>query len=229
MKTSRNLIIAATIALCGSVSAYAQQAEYNGPRHEVGISVGARTMTELYNGFGDVAAMIIDDAFSYSITGGKGSAEYTYGEEHYTPAIAAEYFYHYSRFISVGGIVAFNANSCDMYYTWKEGKDGPEHNELCGKARHQNFSIMPIVKFEWFRLKYFGLYSKAGLGTSFMYETRKDNSNREGAADYHHLSVTPNFQITIAGVEVGTPTWRAFSEFGLGEQGAICGGLRYNF
>ena len=232
MKTSSPLIIAATLIICGttvSVNANAQKAEFNGPRHEVGISVGYRTTSEILNGISDISSMIIDDVMSTAITGGKGSAKYTYGDESFTPTVAAEYYYHFNKIIAFGSIVAFNANSCDMYYTWKEGKDGPEHNELCGKAKHQNFTIMPMVKFEWLQTKYVGLYSKAGLGATFVHDSRKDNSKREGAADYSDLSVFPNFQLTLGGIEVGTPTWRVFSEYGIGEQGIFCGGFRYKF
>ena len=38
-----------------------------------------------------------------------------------------------------------------------------------------------------------------------------------------------NWQLSLIGVEAGSPYMRAFAELGFGEQGIVCAGLRYKF
>jgi hypothetical protein len=39
----------------------------------------------------------------------------------------------------------------------------------------------------------------------------------------------PNFQASLFGIEAGSMRFRAFAEFGLGEQGVAVAGSRYKF
>ena len=38
-----------------------------------------------------------------------------------------------------------------------------------------------------------------------------------------------NWQASLIGIEVGSPTVRGFAEVGMGEQGIVCAGLRCKF
>ena len=98
---------------------------------------------------------------------------------------------------------------------------------MVGKGKLRNVSLIPTVKFDWLRKKHFGLYSKAGFGMSIMYESQKGENGSD--TDYTDTSVIPNFEATLIGAEVGSETWRGFAEYGVGEQGMLCAGLRYKF
>jgi hypothetical protein len=76
-------------------------------------------------------------------------------------------------------------------------------------------------------MKYFGLYSKVGVGITIMHETQKDD--KSGGTDYSDTTVIPNIQASLLGVEGGSETFRCFVEGGFGEQGILSAGLRYKF
>ena len=221
---SFSLIAVATLIVCGNVNAQTSTSYYN-TRHEIGVSVGSGTMTEIISGLADFTTIGIEAAISTIITGGTTTAYYTYGDEHYTPAISVEYYYHINKVVGLGGYVAYNGMNRDMYYTWRT--DGIDHKEYSGKAKRSNLSIIPTAKFDWLRKEHFGLYSKAGIGVSIMHETQKDD--KEGRTDYSDTSVIPNIELTFIGMEAGSQTWRGFLEYGLGEQGILSAGLRYKF
>lgn len=227
MTTKINTLFAAIVIAGMSVNANAQSNEYYNTRHEFGISVGAGATSEIVSGIADFATIGIEAAISTVITGGTGTAYYTYGDESYIPTISAEYFYHVNKIVGLGGFVAFNGLSRDMYYTWKDNVNNRTVKEVSGKAKRENLSIIPAAKFDWLRMKYFGLYSKVGVGITIMHETQKDD--KSGGVDYSDTSVIPNFQASLLGVEGGSQTFRAFIEGGFGEQGILSAGLRYKF
>ena len=227
MTTKINTLFAAIVIAGMSVNANAQSNEYYNTRHEFGIAVGAGATSEIVSGIADFATIGLEAAISTVITGGLGTAYYTYGDESYIPTISAEYFYHVNKYVGLGGFVAFNGLSRDMYYTWKDNVNNSTHKELSGKAKRQNVSIIPAAKFDWLRMKYFGLYSKVGVGITIMHETQKDD--KSGGTDYSDTTVIPNIQASLLGVEGGSETFRCFVEGGFGEQGTLGAGLRYKF
>lgn len=227
MTTKINTLFAAIVLAGMSVNANAQSNEYYNTRHELGIAVGTGAMSEIVSGIADFTSIGISAAISTAITGGTATAYYTYGDESYIPTISAEYYYHINKVVGLGGFVAFNGMSRDMYFTWKDNANNTEHKELSGKAKRHNFSIIPTAKFDWLRKEHFGLYSKAGVGISIMHETQKDD--KTGDTDYNDTTVIPNIQLTLIGLEAGSQTWRGFMEYGFGEQGILSAGLRYKF
>ena len=228
MNTKRNILIVTALALCGCASA---QTSYYTTRHEVAVAVGSGATSEIVSGLANFTTIGIEAALSTIITGGTTTAYYTYGDEHYIPTISAEYYYHVTPYLGLGGIVAFNGLSRDMYYTWKDNtsSNNTEHKELSGKAKHRNYSILPAMKIDWLRKKYIGLYSKGAIGITIMCETQKDNSQSSESTDYSDTIVIPNIQFTLLGFEAGSQTWRGFAEYGFGEQGILSAGLRYKF
>ena len=66
-----------------------------------------------------------------------------------TGAFSAEYYHDLGELISVGGIFAyFNLSTIE----------NEKHNS------YNNFSLIPTVKFHWYRRAWFGSYSKIGAG-----------------------------------------------------------------
>ena len=229
MKTSRNLLIAATILLCGatSVNANAQTTSVNYNRHELGVTVGYAPTSQLFDAIGDFAAIVIEATATTIVTGGTYTG-YTYGEVQELPVFSLEYYYHINPVVGIGGYVSYTGSTRDLYLNWRDNSNDRNRKEYCGKARHNNISIIPTFKFDWMRREHIGLYSKAGVGITIMNETQKDDKNSKGV-DQSETSVVPNIQLTLIGLEAGNQTWRGFAEIGLGEQGLANAGVRYKF
>ena len=90
------------------------------------------------------------------------------------------------------------------------------------------------MKFDWVRKKNFGIYSKIGLGATYMYEKevqKNDGSGQDIDDKVVHSKGKwmANFQASLLGIEAGTEKIRGFAELGAGEQGIILAGLRYKF
>ena len=76
------------------------------------------------------------------------------------------------------------------------------------------------------RKEHFGMYSKIAAGVSFV--NTKLHQYVEGAAHEQDKNWMFNWQASLIGIEAGNRL-RGFAEFGMGEQGAILIGIRYNF
>ena len=86
---------------------------------------------------------------------------------------------------------------------------------------------MPAVKFDWLRKKNFGMYSKLAFGAT--YRTEKIEYKNSVYEDYDENGLHVNWQLSVLGIEAGSPTLRGFVELGTGEQGIGLIGLRYKF
>lgn len=219
---------ATTLAiLFSAVSMYGQEHSYYDTRHEVAVAIGAITTTEVISGLADMTAIMVSAATTAVITGGNLSQYYSFDNEHYIPSLSAEYYYHFGKVVGVGGFMAFNGMTRDMYLTTNRQQSGTTEKVKAGKASRHNLSIIPAVKFDWLRRKHVGLYSKVGIGASLLFDRQKEDA--EGGTDDHSTTVIPNFQITPLGFEAGSLQWRGFLELGLGEQGLVSAGARYKF
>ena len=89
-----------------------------------------------------------------------------------------------------------------------------------GDRSRNYFTLMPAVKCNWINKNNFALYSKLGLGATYMsYKaTGSDNDSK----------VYFMCQVSAIGVEFGSKL-RGFFEAGGGEQGIILGGIKYKF
>jgi hypothetical protein len=226
----KKYFVVALVAMM-AVTASAQKREYYNTKHEIGVTIGAGAVTEIFSGLADFANVAVEAAVSSVATFGLVSSNYTYGDESYLPNITAEYYYHVSPGIAVGGFVGFNGMNRDMIYQWRDNVSGTTHEEKAGTAKRLNISVIPAVKFDWLRTKYFGMYSKLGVGVSFMYESQEGDTNGDKVkkADYSDTTVIPNLQASFVGMEFGSENFRGFAELGIGEQGILLGGLKYKF
>lgn len=203
------------------------QSQYYNTKHEVGISVGAGAFTEIVSSLADATSIAVSATLTTLVTLGTNTAYYTYGNEKVIPTISAEYYWHVNKVVGWGGLVAFNGSSRDMYVNWHDNVNDTHRMEKSGEATRRNLSLIPMAKIDWLRCRYFGLYSKAGLGVSFMFEHQEDDV--EGGTDFTDTTVIPNFQTTLLGIEAGSQRMRAYVEVGIGEQGMALAGLKYKF
>ena len=193
----KKIFLIAIVAMMTTVSVNAQEEkEFN--RHEVAVSYGAASNSQWLGAFEHIAATMVTF----------GGAKYE--NESYTGPFSAEYFYHTNSWLGVGGILVYGQNSQDVYL-------GSTNK---GEYKDSYYTVMPAVKFDWMRKKYFGAYSKFGVGATL--RTESYDGKNESAVHF-------NWQASLLGLEVGSPQIRAFAELGVGEQGILCGGLRYKF
>lgn len=222
MKKILSLVI---VGMMAASSASAQNDDYY--RHEVGVTIGSGATTEIFSGLANLTEMLISATVTSAVTGGMGTGYYNYGDEKYIPTITAEYYYHVNKWLGLGGFLAFNGLDRDMYAEWTNNTNDNHYKEKTGQARRRNLSIIPTAKFDWLRKKYFGMYSKLGMGVSFMHESQKDDV--DGGLDYSDTETIFNVQVSLLGIEAGSRNIRGFVELGMGEQGILLAGLRYKF
>lgn len=185
------------MALLTAVCTQAQEQE-DFSRHEVAVSYGAASNSQWISAFEHIGVVVAT----------LGSA--TYENESWTGPISAEYFYHPEKWIGFGGIFVYGKNTQDVMVSGSSQ----------GEITQSYYTLMPAVKFDWLRKKYFGMYTKLGVGATI----RKDNYDGESETATHF-----NWQASLLGIETGSPNIRAFAELGFGEQGIILGGVRYKF
>ncbi len=210
-------ILVAALTWCGTMSAQDK-------KHEVAISVGAGTTSNLLSGMKNLTGIMLEGTVTTLFSGGALTGYTTYDNKSEIIPISVEYFYHLSPVVGVGGILAFNHEKQDMYGNVKRGESTSK--ELIGEAKMTNFTVMPAVKLDWLRSKYFGMYSKFAIGVTFRSEKQEMNDNKELCNKTHtHF----NWQASLLGMEAGPQTIRAFAELGFGEQGIGVLGLRCRF
>ena len=221
MKRIELWMMAAVLTLCGTVSA---QAQYYDTKNELNISIGAGANSEILSALSDFTSIMASTLVTGIVTGGHYVGYVDYDNESYTPPIAVGYYRHVSKLIAVGGYVGFNQYKRDMIGRWEATDGSSSHKDKIGEAKRTNFSLMPSAKFHWVRTKYFGFYSKVGIGVTFSSE-KQDTGDK----DYSGSDTFFNYDITPIGLDAGTPQFRAYVELGIGEQGMGCLGLRYKF
>lgn len=199
----KKILLVAVAALIATANVRAQEG-YD-TKHEIGLSYGFGSNSDIISGFGG--------SLGAGISGSRTENRTRFG------AISAEYFYHASEVIGVGGILSYARYKEDVISNRDDSKIGTDIDNY--------FTIMPAVKFNWLRKDHFGMYSKlaAGVGLANMkYDTDK-NSNPNDTDNKAFF----NWQASLIGVEAGGSRLRAFVELGFGEQGIGLLGIRYKF
>ena len=161
-------------------------------KNEIGVFYGFESASNIFSVYSSIFAAAAGDQSSW-----------------WGP-IGAEYYYHLTPGVAVGGMLAYA--SCKA----EDEKSGQ-------KDLSETFiTVMPSVKFNWLRKKNFGMYSALSAGVMFA-------AAKEADKDAKDETITSfMFQATALGLEFGG-NFRGFVEAGLGEKGVLCAGLRYKF
>lgn len=171
---------------------------------------------ELAVGYGAVSSSNVLDVFVDVVSAMFGAR---YQNDKFLGPFSAEYFYHVSPLVGVGGIGVYNHHSQDVL----------QSDEVTGERTSDYITIMPAVKFNWLRKRKWGMYSKVGLGyTRAEFKTTGKDSSGNYTKDSSGDNFF-NFQVSLVGIEAGNRSMRGFAELGFGEQGLIHGGLRFRF
>ncbi len=212
----------AAIMVCGAMSAQAQ--DYYETKHEFSIGIGGPSTSQILNSMSDFTSIAAEATTTSLMTLGSYTGYTSYKDNSSIPTISAEYVYHINKLIGIGGMLAFNTESKDIYADWKSNTDGSVENKKMGDAKRTNITLMPVAKFDWLRKKHVGLYSKVGIGLTMMLDKQKKD-NGDKLLNETRWSV--NFQASLLGCEFGSQKFRGFAELGVGEQGIAVLGLRY--
>ena len=197
----KKFFVMAAVAMMAAMNVNAQNG-YDETKHEVAITYGIDSNSQIIDAFESIGGALVGAKFE---------------NESFTGPISAEYFYHVKNWLGVGGILAYGQNKQDVFISGD--KDGVSKNSY--------LTLMPAVKFDWLRKKHFGMYSKLAVGATLRNE--KYDSNDNSSRDYDDNSMHVNWQVSLLGIEGGSPTIRGFLELGTGEQGIILAGVRYKF
>ena len=205
MRNRFSILLLSALALCGSNSALAQDFDANDePKNEIAVGYGFVSSSNALDVFSDVVSAIF-------------GAQYENGK--FIGPLSAEYFYHVSPLVGVGGIGVYSHHKQDVI----------QHEQVTGERSSNYFTVMPAVKFNWLRKQNWGLYSKVGLGyTRAEYKTTGKDSDGNYTKDSSSDNFF-NFQASLVGIEAGSRSVRGFAELGFGEQGLIHGGIRFRF
>ena len=178
-------------------------------------TVNVNAQDELKNEFGvfyglgsasDILSMITS-----SISAAAGDQSSFWGP------IGVEYYYHTSPVVAVGAVAEY-ANC--------KAEDKETHKD---DLTETFITVMPSVKFNWLRKKYFGMYSALSAGVMFFSVSCNDNAKASDPKAKDETITSFIFQATALGMEFGGTQFRGFVEAGLGEKGMLCAGLRYKF
>ena len=197
----KKLLAMVAVAMMTAMNVRAQNG-YDETKHEVAVTYGIDSNSQIIDAFETIGGALVGAKFE---------------NEKFTGPISVEYFYHVKNWLGVGGILAYGQNKQDVYLA--SDKDGVSKNTY--------LTMMPAVKFDWLRKKNFGMYSKLAVGATLRNE--KYDSDKASTNDDSDSEVHVNWQVSLLGIEAGSPTIRGFLELGTGEQGIALIGLRYKF
>ena len=197
----KKLLVLAAAALMAATNVNAQNG-YDDTKHEVAISLGGASNSQWIDVFEDLTTAMFTGKL---------------GDRDFDGPFSAEYFYHVKNWLGVGGIFVYGRSTQDVL----------ESDRKIGDANDNYLTLMPAVKFDWLRKKNFGMYSKLAFGAT--YRSEKIEYQNVKDKDYDESAFHVNWQVSLLGIEAGSPTLRGFVEVGTGEQGIGLIGVRYKF
>ena len=148
------------LALCAAPSVQAQVVDFDDqPKNELSLGYGAISTTNVLDVFVDVVSAIF---------GAK------YENTRFFGPVAAEYFYHVSPLVGVGGIGVYNHHKEDVV----------QNEQVTGKRTSNYFTIMPAVKFNWLRKQNWGMYSKKDNSSNNFFNFQASLAGIEAGSDH---------------------------------------------
>ena len=168
------------------------------PKNEIGVFYGVESASNILS--------VLTSSFA-AAAGDQGS---------WWGPIGAEYYYHISPVVAVGGVAVYA--SC-------KAEDEKTNTEDLSETF---ITLMPSMKFNWLRKKSFGMYSALSAGVMFASISANDAAKKADPDAKDETITRFMFQATALGIEFGG-NLRGFVEAGLGEKGTLCAGLRYRF
>ena len=190
------------ILLCLTV-VFGAYAKNDKDRNEISITYGQVTLPQ----FAYVMGGVLGVAFSLG--------HFTFENSRMLGSAGIEYVHYVNNWLGFGGAVMCDYMTADAFSVDGDGNKTPN-----GKYNLGYVSAMPVVKFAWFNRPHVGLYSKLGFGAGMAFSDGDSNP-----AD----NVSFSGQVTPLGFDFGGESFRGFIEAGVGMQGLVNGGIRWQF
>lgn len=194
------------ILICLTLLCMGAQAQNEDLRHEISVSYGFGSTSQLGEGLGEGIGLIF--------------SETEYDDGSILGPISLEYYYHFNNpRLAVGGFLA--------YSKWDSNILNKKTQEKVGERKRSFWSVMPAVKWYWVNKNIFGLYSKGAVGVAYLSSSSKTTEKAQDMFEDDN-SIHFMYQLSLIGVEFGGK-FRGFAEAGVGEQGFLQAGIRYKF
>ena len=204
----KKIILLAVVAIMATMSVNGQDA-YADMKHEVAVSTGGFSTSNALDIYRLVSDVGQEEGIMYDLRKLRGP-------------YSIEYFYRVKNWLGVGGMFVYGKGNMKASYLNK-----PIENTLIEELRCNYISLMPAVKLDWIRRQYFGMYSKVALGLTSRYQYVDYVNTTRGDEELRATHL--NGQLTLVGMDFGSPHFRGFLDLGFGEQGVLLIGLRYKF
>lgn len=182
------------------------------PEHDFRLGIGIIPLTY---GTGDNGRGCYDSSPPYYNDGG----DYYNTERGFkTCAINLSYSYRAERWLEVGVLLSYNGTYDDVYLHRNANR------YIVGSRDVTDISLIPMVRFSWYRSKYVRLYSAVGAGITFSASRYETDIVRERDLEYGFAG-----QLTAFGISAGRNLF-GFAELGsVGSAGVVAFGIGYRF
>ncbi len=197
------------LGLILSVNAKAKQYD-DAPRNEISVSYGLGPAYYIFDGMAQALGAVVGTVIIYPWTG--KAVEMT--SKTNVGVVNLDYNYHVLDWLAVGANASFSEAHGDIV------SDGKK----IGKETDTYYTLMPNVKFDWFRREHFSMYSRVSFGALYAHEKRSGEGKTESADNWTWMA-----QVSLIGFEFGGNKIRGFSEYGIGQAGFAQAGIRIRF
>lgn len=209
------LCVGAIFALTLQAQNKKERPQWQMPKHEVSVSVG------------------LPGNIIYGIPEGHDEdIEHLLDFETYSAVGKLTYFYNFNKHWAIGGSASYNraTDRCpEMKFESMYFEDGFFHitdvpTGRFNDARFNVVSLMPEARAFWFQRRHFGMYSRLGVGVSFIHMYQQLDGTHK------HLYVAPTFELAPIGFDFGGTHFRGKFELGnFGQTFLANVGMGYRF
>lgn len=134
-------------------------------------------------------------------------------------SLNVSYTYRFERWLEVGVGLTYNGSYNDVYLYRNQ------NSYLVGNQNITDVSVIPMVRFSWYRSKYVRLYSLIGAGITFSSYTYQNDKIVDRDFNYGFAG-----QLTPFGISVGGSKLFGYAELaGVGSMGVASFGIGYRF
>ena len=203
----------ALAVLLGLTVVFGAYAKNDRDKNEFSITYGQATLPQFAYVFGGV----LGAAFSLG--------HFSFENSRMLGAAGLEYVHYVNDWLGFGGAATCEYMTSDAYSVASDGTKTPN-----GKYNFGFASVMPVVKFAWLNRAHVGMYSKLAFGAGMAFNN--GNSGGDSSSDGGNKAlenVTFAGQVTPVGIDFGGETFRGFVEAGVGMQGVVNAGVRWQF
>jgi len=135
-------------------------------------------------------------------------------EQKHSLILSANYQYMMNRHWSLGGTISMGR--------WRQYMRYIDSGEIADKKGDSFLTAMFSTRYYWRTKNWVRTYSGISFGVGYGWEEKYDPW-----PDEH--KITPSWQLTMLGIEVGKGRIIGFGEFGFGMTGWLVGGIGYRF